>query len=306
MKNIFILILVIISSKTNFAQNIINCADSVQFPLWDLTICRDSNMSIGGDYEQGFTILQSSNIKDSAVLPVKIKLDFNELQEDGKQIWNKNVIPIYPNVEQVMVLQDTNITMNGNEVYWNEASFKGKDGSFMFVFYSVVFVENHYYTFQIKSPTYFPRTRVKLMELITRCKFKENDQFEENYLLQRDFAENLVLSVQNEMRLESLLLKFEDFYSSIPETEKTPESEVEMKKLIGTQNENARNLIRSLKKYESIRIKKIVFKADKTSDKLAAFKGLIALQCDREAVNLKIYAMKINGELFLMLIGIQA
>lgn len=299
---VLILSLFLFQSYSMSQNGAFTCSDTLFFPLWDLNICTDSTIEVRGSYSDNIAISFKEEV-DSAhqnSSPVVIQAIYNRTGLDGKAIWKREVVTKLQQSEQIMVLVDTSFTLKDKSIYWNEANFRSPKGDYMLVCFAVVFVNNHYLTFRISGNPMKSNIRERLLESIKRCHFTETNLFEENYILQAQLTEDIVLAVQNEMRLKSILLDFDQFYASIPEEEKDEGSKEKLKGFIQEQQTMVKLLLRSMRKYEKIQISRMGFQPEKSSEKLTAFNSLIVLRCDDENVKLNVRSVKIDGEMFVM------
>ncbi len=301
MKQVFFVAFLMISSLS-LGQT---CKDSVKYKFIDLSICLDSSMQIVGSDQQKIFIALNESLEKSGgkrkILQLEARLDFEKTPPSD--IWQKEHADLIANAQQMATDFDTTYELNGNKFYWNESLAKLGEDKFFNIYTGILFHKNQYYLFKIGGATKDPSIKNHILNVISRCKIETSGIFETDYLLQRDLMENIVLSVQNEMRLKALLVDFETFYSKLPESEQNEENKAKLSGLFAQWQVQTKIYIRGMRQFEKIDILSYALKPDKSDDKMTIYNGEVAFQLDDKPFKAKVGAVKFGKEMFLIVVN---
>lgn len=281
------------------------CKDSAYYKFMDLSVCLDPSIEIVA-YEKNSVfvgLVEKDQDRTKKQKVVQIRAAINAKNKRPIDIWAKEHEKFILSAKQVSTVLDTTYKINGRDFYWNESLAQMGEQKYFMVYTGILFENNQYYLLKIGGSVEDENIKKHILHVAENCHILPTGIMEEDFTLQKNMMDEILLSVQNEKRLENITLNFDLFYQNLPVSEQNEESKEGLKKMVEQWTNQTKIYLRGMRQFEEVKLLYYNFQPEKTDPKMTVYNGELVFELDKKIFRAKAAFMKIDHKIYLMAIN---
>ena len=298
----FFIILISFLAVFSFGQT---CQDSAYYKFMDLSVCLDPSMEIVAFEKNSVFVglVEKDQDRTKKQKVVQIRAAINTKKARPIDIWAEEHQKFIQNAKQVSNVLDTTYKVNGRDFYWNESLAQMGDQKYFMVYTGIIFENNQYYLLKIGGSIEDESIKKYILHVAENCHILPTGIMEEDFTLQKKLMDEILLSVQNEKRLESIILSFDQFYANLPESEQNEKNKEGLKKRVDQWTNQTKIYLRGMRQFEEVKLLYYNFQPEKTDPRMTLYNGELVFELDKKIFRAKTAFMKIDHKIYLMAIN---